>query len=153
MPDFDCNLAVVPSPNRITAAYRLTTIASGRTQVTGFDIPHNFPTDYTPVFGMDVRGCVGYYAATYPQGADWSDQVGEAIQISGIDLPMNSTLGRTIRSQVCLPCELTDWEHAGFWYRYCHHVFMLQCRQCRAQMITRLNRLAPTFEVHHSHSS
>lgn len=27
-------------------------------QVTGFDIPHTFPEDYQPVFGMDVWHCV-----------------------------------------------------------------------------------------------
>jgi dual specificity phosphatase 12 len=30
-------------------------------QVTGFDIPHQFPIDYYPVFGMDVRSCIDYY--------------------------------------------------------------------------------------------
>ena len=30
-------------------------------QVTGFDIPHQFPQDFQPVFGMDVRHCVEYY--------------------------------------------------------------------------------------------
>lgn len=35
-----------------------------RLQTTGFDIPHSFPEDYTPVFGMCVRGCLEYYAAT-----------------------------------------------------------------------------------------
>lgn len=30
-------------------------------QVTGVDIPHDFPHDYQPVFGMDVRSCIEYY--------------------------------------------------------------------------------------------
>ncbi len=30
-------------------------------QVTGFDIPHSFPEDFQPVFGMDVWHCVEYY--------------------------------------------------------------------------------------------
>ncbi|KAG1663132.1 hypothetical protein FOA52_000654 [Chlamydomonas sp. UWO 241] len=34
-------------------------------QATGFDIPHDFPTDFYPVFGMDVRGCVEHYAGAH----------------------------------------------------------------------------------------
>ena len=30
-------------------------------EVTGCNIPHAFPDDYTDVFGMDVRSCVAYY--------------------------------------------------------------------------------------------
>lgn len=34
-------------------------------QVTGFDIPHSFPEDYIPVFGMDIPTCVAYYNQQY----------------------------------------------------------------------------------------
>lgn len=27
----------------------------------GVDIPHEFPRDYTAVFGMDVRSCIEHY--------------------------------------------------------------------------------------------
>ncbi len=30
-------------------------------EVTGLDVPHNFPQDFYGVFGMDVRSCVEYY--------------------------------------------------------------------------------------------
>ena len=30
--------------------------------MTGFDIPHTFPEDYIPVFGMDVPTCVAFYS-------------------------------------------------------------------------------------------
>ena len=30
-------------------------------QVTGFDVPHQFPDDYVPVFGMDPKTTVAYY--------------------------------------------------------------------------------------------
>ena len=38
-------------------------------QVTGFDIPHEFPTDYQPVFGMDVYHCVEYYKQRFGRWA------------------------------------------------------------------------------------
>ena len=34
-------------------------------QVTGFDIPHSFPRDFIPVFGMDVRACLEYYMEAF----------------------------------------------------------------------------------------
>lgn len=34
-------------------------------QVTGFEIPHSFPVDYYPVFGMDVPHCIDYYRARF----------------------------------------------------------------------------------------
>jgi dual specificity phosphatase 12 len=57
-------------------------------QVTGFDIPHSFPQDFVPVFGMDVRSCLEYYMEAFslteefkskhdalsdndPHGEDW----------------------------------------------------------------------------------
>ena len=36
-------------------------------QVTGFDIPHSFPEDYVPVFGMDVPTCVSFYNKRHSQ--------------------------------------------------------------------------------------
>ena len=29
--------------------------------MTGFDVPHHFPDDYVPVFGMDTTTTVAYY--------------------------------------------------------------------------------------------
>lgn len=45
-------------------------------QVTGFDIPHEFPVDYQPVFGMDVWHCVEYYQQRFGRcahvpGKEW----------------------------------------------------------------------------------
>ncbi|KAF6264080.1 HAD-like domain-containing protein [Scenedesmus sp. NREL 46B-D3] len=41
-------------------------------QVTGVDIPHVFPSDFTAVFGMDVRGCIEHYKQTLGRD-DWQD--------------------------------------------------------------------------------
>lgn len=41
-------------------------------QVTGFEIPRNFPVDYTPVFGMDVTNCLRYYKEAYNK-TEWTD--------------------------------------------------------------------------------
>ena len=35
---------------------------------TGVDVPHHFPVDFYPVFGMDVRNCVAYYRRTCNTG-------------------------------------------------------------------------------------
>lgn len=40
--------------------------------ITGFDIPHDFPIDFRPVFGMDVRSCVEYYQRRFDLEA-WGD--------------------------------------------------------------------------------
>jgi len=41
-------------------------------EITGFDIPHNFPHDFRPVFGMDVRSCVEYYRDRFAK-TEWGD--------------------------------------------------------------------------------
>lgn len=43
-------------------------------QVTGFDIPHAFPGDFEPVFGMDVRSCIVHYKAAHARCVHaWAD--------------------------------------------------------------------------------
>jgi hypothetical protein len=49
-------------------------------QVTGFDIPHAFPDDFTPVFGMDVRACVEYYQQRFSH-QDWGAAADVAAQV------------------------------------------------------------------------
>ena len=40
-------------------------------QVTGFSIPHHFPDDYRPVFGMNVQSCIEHYAKIYSNSNAW----------------------------------------------------------------------------------
>ncbi|WIA42276.1 hypothetical protein OEZ86_008291 [Tetradesmus obliquus] len=50
-------------------------------QVTGVDIPHSFPQDFTPVFGMDVAGCIRHYKAALNRD-DWGDVAGIAAAVA-----------------------------------------------------------------------
>jgi len=34
-------------------------------EITGFDIPHDFPSDFNDVFGMDVRNCITHYKGKF----------------------------------------------------------------------------------------
>ncbi|GFR47107.1 hypothetical protein Agub_g8677, partial [Astrephomene gubernaculifera] len=52
----DCDGVMVDSERASCESLRL-----GILEVTGFDIPHDFPQDYVEVFGMDVRSCVAHY--------------------------------------------------------------------------------------------
>lgn len=57
---FDCDGVLVDSERASCEALR-----QGIQQVTSFDIPHVFPQDFVPVFGMDIRSCLEYYMTTY----------------------------------------------------------------------------------------
>eukprot|EP00889_Picochlorum_renovo_P007310 jgi/Picre1/34340/NNA_001812.t1 len=57
---FDCDGVLVDSERASCEALR-----QGIRQVTSFDIPHIFPQDFVPVFGMDIRSCLEYYMRTY----------------------------------------------------------------------------------------
>ncbi|KAG2441137.1 hypothetical protein HXX76_003989 [Chlamydomonas incerta] len=61
----DCDGVMVDSEAASCEALRRAIL-----EVTGFDIPHTFPGDYTEVFGMDVRSCVGHYRAKFGR-SDW----------------------------------------------------------------------------------
>jgi len=55
-------LDVALSVRRLTKSFAvLTSVRCRLSQVTGFDIPHRFPEDYVPVFGMDPTTTVAYY--------------------------------------------------------------------------------------------
>jgi dual specificity phosphatase 12 len=43
-------------------------------QVTGVDIPHAFPQDFYPIFGMDIRGCVAHYKKALGRQVDRRQQ-------------------------------------------------------------------------------
>ena len=57
---FDCDGVLVDSERASCESLRRSIL-----EVTGFDIPHSFPQDFVPVFGMDVRSCLEYYMKTY----------------------------------------------------------------------------------------
>ena len=59
---FDCDGVLVDSERSSCEALRRAIL-----EVTGFDIPHLFPEDFVPVFGMDVRSCIQYYSQTYSE--------------------------------------------------------------------------------------
>ncbi|KXZ47886.1 hypothetical protein GPECTOR_32g499 [Gonium pectorale] len=61
----DCDGVMVDSEAASCEALRRAIL-----EVTGFDIPHAFPGDYVPVFGMDVRSCVAYYREHFNR-TDW----------------------------------------------------------------------------------
>ena len=63
----DCDGVMVDSERPSCEALRRAIL-----HVTGFDIPHKFPDDFRPLFGMDVRSCVEYYRAKF-QKTDWVD--------------------------------------------------------------------------------
>lgn len=58
---FDCDGVLVDSERASCESLRRSIL-----EVTGFDIPHSFPEDFVPVFGMDVESCLEYYMKTYP---------------------------------------------------------------------------------------
>lgn len=62
----DCDGVMVDSEPPSCEALRRSIL-----KITGYDIPHDFPADYRPVFGMDVRSCVEYYAARFASEHDW----------------------------------------------------------------------------------
>lgn len=59
---FDCDGVLVDSERASCEALRRSIL-----EVTAFDIPHDFPQDFTPVFGMDVRSCLEYYMDAHDQ--------------------------------------------------------------------------------------
>lgn len=65
----DCDGVMVDSERPSCEALRRAILA-----VTQFDIPHEFPQDFRPIFGMDVYSCVEYYAARFATEHDWGDQ-------------------------------------------------------------------------------
>jgi len=65
----DCDGVMVDSERPSCEALRRAILA-----VTHFDIPHEFPQDFRPVFGMDVYSCVEYYAARFATEYTWGDQ-------------------------------------------------------------------------------
>ncbi|KAH7625022.1 hypothetical protein Ndes2526B_g00398 [Nannochloris sp. 'desiccata'] len=65
----DCDGVMVDSERPSCEALRRAILA-----VTQFDIPHEFPQDFRPVFGMDVYSCVEYYAARFASEHTWGDQ-------------------------------------------------------------------------------
>ena len=62
----DCDGVMVDSERPSCEALRRSIL-----KITGFDIPHDFPADFRPVFGMDVRSCVEYYAERFASEHDW----------------------------------------------------------------------------------
>lgn len=52
-------------------------------QVTEFDIPHAFPEDFQPVFGMDVLHCVEYYQHRFGK-QEWGQAAAVAAQVSDV---------------------------------------------------------------------
>lgn len=59
---FDCDGVLVDSERASCEALRRSIL-----QVTQFDIPHAFPEDFVPVFGMDVLSCLEYYLEAHQQ--------------------------------------------------------------------------------------
>ncbi|GAB4823746.1 hypothetical protein N2152v2_010792 [Parachlorella kessleri] len=74
----DCDGVLVDSERASCEALRQSIL-----QVTGFDIPHSFPQDYQPVFGMDVETCVRYYKDRF-QLHSWGDPVVLAAEVSAV---------------------------------------------------------------------
>ncbi|GMH41492.1 hypothetical protein BSKO_09402 [Bryopsis sp. KO-2023] len=66
---FDCDGVLVDSERASCEALRL-----GILEATGVDIPHQFPTDFNEVFGMDIRTCLEHYARIYER-ADWMEDI------------------------------------------------------------------------------
>ena len=59
---FDCDGVLVDSERASCEALRRSIL-----EVTQFDIPHAFPEDFVPVFGMDVLSCLEYYVEAHQQ--------------------------------------------------------------------------------------
>uniref|UniRef100_A0A1D2A9A3 protein-tyrosine-phosphatase n=1 Tax=Auxenochlorella protothecoides TaxID=3075 RepID=A0A1D2A9A3_AUXPR len=87
----DCDGVMVDSERPSCESLRLAV-----KQVTGIDVPHSFPEDYFPVFGMDLRTCLEYYHATYPaignQGVSVDDWY-PALSVAKEDLFNSLTAG------------------------------------------------------------
>ena len=62
---FDCDGVMVDSERCSCEALRLAIL-----EITGVDIPHSFPTDFVPVFGMDVRSCIEHYQSLLLTGGN-----------------------------------------------------------------------------------
>ena len=61
------------------------------TQVTNFDIPHDFPADFVPVFGMDVTTCLEFYSSRYASHA-WGDVGAVASDVAAAKEPIYQQL-------------------------------------------------------------
>lgn len=64
----DCDGVMVDSERPSCESLRRAILAA-----TGFDIPHSFPEDFQPVFGMDVRSCVEYYRLRFNKTGEWGE--------------------------------------------------------------------------------
>jgi dual specificity phosphatase 12 len=74
----DCDGVMVDSERPSCEALRRAILA-----VTNFDIPHEFPHDFRPVFGMDVYSCVEYYSTRFATEHNWGDDLKKlATQVS-----------------------------------------------------------------------
>ncbi|KAI3431699.1 hypothetical protein D9Q98_004744 [Chlorella vulgaris] len=73
---FDCDGVLVDSERASCEALRRAIL-----QVTGFDIPHAFPEDFQPVFGMDVQSCVEYYQQRFER-PDWGEAAFVAAEVT-----------------------------------------------------------------------
>lgn len=65
---FDCDGVLVNSEEASCGALRLAIL-----ETIGLDIPHKFPDDFRPVFGMDVKSCIEYYYETHKEHNGWLD--------------------------------------------------------------------------------
>ncbi|KAL4420279.1 hypothetical protein ABPG77_005619 [Micractinium sp. CCAP 211/92] len=74
----DCDGVLVDSERMSCEALRQAIL-----EVTGFDIPHSFPEDFQPVFGMDVWHCVEYYQQRFGK-QEWGDVTGVANRVSEV---------------------------------------------------------------------
>ncbi|PRW33102.1 Dual specificity phosphatase 12 [Chlorella sorokiniana] len=82
----DCDGVLVDSERASCEALRQAIL-----QVTGFDIPHDFPVDFQPVFGMDVWHCIEYYQQRFGR-QDWGDTTAVAQQVSDAKEPIYQRL-------------------------------------------------------------
>ncbi len=71
----DCDGVLVDSEKPSCEALRRSILA-----VTKFDIPHEFPQDFRPVFGMDVYSCVEYYSKRFASEHNWGDGTPESLK-------------------------------------------------------------------------
>jgi dual specificity phosphatase 12 len=66
----DCDGVMVDSERPSCEALRRAILS-----VTNFDIPHEFPHDFRPVFGMDVYSCVEYYSKRFAAEHNWGNKL------------------------------------------------------------------------------
>ena len=66
----DCDGVMVDSERPSCEALRQAIL-----QVESFDVPHSFPEDFQPVFGMDVRSCIEHYAARFATEHTWGTDI------------------------------------------------------------------------------